>query len=205
MLAATLLLSAPALTPSVPGAGRRAVLAGASSILASKLATSAAVAYDEIPVATADFAEAEKKRKAREDLIKKETALLQPYVKAIEKAQSAEEFEKAADSFALYIIGQGKITDGVKVKELASRIRAAYETLPQFGYRRAPCPKGEEKRDGMPCHSPGGRVRADLSRRGLCYTPGPGAELAFQGLMKQMRKYSMIQLGDFRKVEYAAF
>ena len=50
MLAATLLLSAPALTPSVPGAGRRAVLAGASSILASKLATSAAVAYDEIPV-----------------------------------------------------------------------------------------------------------------------------------------------------------
>lgn len=185
MLAATLLLSAPALTPSVPGAGRRAVLAGASSILASKLATSAAVAYDEIPVATADFAEAEKKRKAREDLIKKETALLQPYVKAIEKAQSAEEFEKAADSFALYIIGQGKITDGVKVKELASRIRAAYETLPQFGYR---CPKGEEKRDG-----------------GLCYTPGPGAELAFQGLMKQMRKYSMIQLGDFRKVEYAAF
>ena len=40
---------------------------------------------------------------------------------------------------------------------------------------------------------------------GLCYTPGPGAELAFQGLMKQMRKYSMIQLGDFRKVEYAAF
>ena len=26
------------------------------------------------------------------------------------------------------------------------------------------------------------------------------AELAFAGLMKQMRKYSMIQLGDFRKV-----
>ena len=59
------------------------------------------------------------------------------------------------------------------------------------------------RREGARCPLETGPLPSRVG--GLCYTPGPGAELAFQGLMKQMRKYSMIQLGDFRKVEYAAF
>jgi len=117
--------------------------------------------------------------------VKKETAQLLPYVEAIEKTTTADDFEKAADEFALFIIGKGSIAEGVRVKDLATRIRVAYEALPQKAYK---CPKGQEKRDGA-----------------LCYTPGVNAELAFAGLMKQMRKYSMIQLGDFRKVEFAQF
>ena len=37
--------------------------------------------------------------------------------------------------------------------------------------------------------------------------PPPRAQVedAMTQLMSQMRKYSMLQLGDFRKVEYAAF
>jgi hypothetical protein len=47
---------------------------------------------------------------------------------------------QAADEFALFVIGKGAIAEGVKVKELAGRIRVAYEALPQKGYK---CPKGQ--------------------------------------------------------------
>ena len=32
-----------------------------------------------------------------------------------------------------------------------------------------------------------------------------GAELAYEALIKQIRKYSVIQLGDYRRVEFQAF
>jgi hypothetical protein len=103
-LALTLL--APALTLKVPvtaGAGpsahvRRGVLGGAAALFASQLARSAAFAYDTIPEAMPDFAEAERKRKAREQIVKKETEALMPYVKKIEATTTAEEFEKVRAS-----------------------------------------------------------------------------------------------------------
>ena len=47
---------------------------------------------------------------------------------------------QAADEFALFIIGKGSIAEGVRVKDLATRIRVAYEALPQKAYK---CPKGQ--------------------------------------------------------------
>uniref|UniRef100_A0A7S4B5R8 Uncharacterized protein n=1 Tax=Chrysotila carterae TaxID=13221 RepID=A0A7S4B5R8_CHRCT len=146
---------------------------------------SQAFAYDSIPTATPDFAAAEKARKEREVLIEKETAALIPYVEKIEAATNADTFEKAADELALYVIGKGAIADGVNIKRLVARIRTAYEALPQFGYT---CPKGQEKRDNA-----------------LCYSPGVTVENAYGSLMKELRKYSMIQLGDFRKVQMSQF
>ena len=46
---------------------------------------------------------------------------------------------------------------------------------------------------------------ATRTNNGICYTPGKGATAAYDSLIKQLRKYSMIQLGDYRKVEFKAF
>eukprot|EP00962_Isochrysis_galbana_P038223 scaffold13537_cov115-Isochrysis_galbana.AAC.1 len=96
------LAAAPAVALNVPvgaGAGtcmqaRRGVLGGAAAIFVSQLTRSAASAYDTIPEAAPDFAEAERKRKERELVVKKETEALMPYVKKIEATTTAEEFEK---------------------------------------------------------------------------------------------------------------
>ena len=36
-------------------------------------------------------------------------------------------------------------------------------------------------------------------------TPAKGAELAYEALLKEIRKYTVIQLGDYRRVEFQAF
>ena len=35
--------------------------------------------------------------------------------------------------------------------------------------------------------------------------PMAGAELAYDSLIKELRKYTIIQLGDYRRVEFNAF
>jgi hypothetical protein len=74
---------------------------------------------------------------------------------------------QAADEFALFIIGNGAIAEGVKVKELAGRIRVAYEALPQKGYK---CPKGQVRthlHEYRPVHLGGSRAAAQTGRNGL--------------------------------------
>ena len=109
------------------------------------------------------------------------------YVKKVEAANDAKAFEEAADELSLFVLGLGPggIADGVNVKAMVSRIRETYDNLPQQYYK---CPKGQEKRDNA-----------------LCSTPGPAVEAAYASMRKTMRKASMIQLGDFRKVEMAQF
>jgi hypothetical protein len=94
-------MAAPAAALKVPvGAGsctsvaRRGVVGGTAAIFAAQLARSAAFAYDTIPEAAPDFAAAERKRKEREQIVKKETEALMPYVKKIESTTTAEDFEK---------------------------------------------------------------------------------------------------------------
>ena len=43
------------------------------------------------------------------------------------------------------------------------------------------------------------------TNKGVCYTPGKDVELALDSLLKELRTYSKIQLGDYRKVEFNAF
>jgi len=69
------------------------------------------------------------------------------------------------------------------VKELVKRITEAYESLPKERYY---C---EETR----------------TNQGICYTPGKDAEAAYEALIKEVRQYSLIQLGDYRTVTFKAF
>jgi len=98
--------------------------------------------------------------------------------------------------FARYVIGcpradpkgtssRKACLDGVPIKEIVGRIREDYDTLPLFYFK---CPKGQERRDGT-----------------LCRSPGLSVEDSFQALMKELRKGTVIQTGDFRRVELNQF
>ena len=93
---------------------------------------------------------------------------MQPYVKAIEKAQSAEEFEKAADSFALYIIGKEKFPEGLDARAIRDVIQDAYNSFPTYAY--------SEGCKGM--------------RTGVCYTKGAAIESSYTAVLNVVRKYA---------------
>lgn len=81
------------------------------------------------------------------------------------------------------MIGNKAIPDGIKVKELVKRLKEAYEALPKRSFKCEPT----------------------RTNNGVCYSPGRGPELAYESLIKEIRKYSVIQLGDYRRVEFQAF
>ena len=138
----------------------------------------AAPAYDSIPTVDADFAKAEQLRAQRESVAKKQTAVVNKYVKAIEATTNKDDFIKAADDFALYVVGEQKFPEvtprrptailapqrpppvmahlcspslqGVKVKDLVSRISETYDSLPKQRYY----------------------CEATRTNQGVCYTPG---------------------------------
>ena len=49
------------------------------------------------------------------------------------------------------------------------------------------------------------KYKCKETRSGICTTHDPRVEDAMTSLMNEMRKSSMIQLGDYRKVEFRAF
>ena len=93
------------------------------------------------------------------------------------------DFVSAADNLALWVIGEGSIPDGIKGKEFVKRITASLENLPKKAYACEPT----------------------RTNNGVCFTVGRKAEAAYDALIKQIRKYSVIQLGDYRRVEFQAF
>lgn len=163
--------------------GRREMIATAGSAFAALATASAASAYDAIPVVEADFAAAEKARKEREALAKRRTDSLLTKLRPLEAATSEAEFVPACDELALWVIAEGSIPEGIKVKELVKRITNSLEALPRKSYA----------------------CEATRTNNGICYTPGRQAEAAYEALIKQIRKYSVIQLGDYRRVEFQAF
>jgi hypothetical protein len=163
--------------------GRREMIATAGSAFAALATASAASAYDAIPVVEADFAAAERSRKEREALAKKRTESLLQKLAPLEAAKSEAEFVPACDDLALWVISETSIPEGIKVKELVKRITNSLEALPRKSYA----------------------CEATRTNNGVCYTPGRQAEAAYDALIKQIRKYSVIQLGDYRRVEFQAF
>ena len=141
----------------------------------------ASLAYDAIPEVAADFGALEKARKEAAAADDKKTKALLAKVKNIESVSGPQEFVAAADELALYVIGEKRIPEGVKIKEVVNRIKLSYDDLPEIKYK---------------CKE---------TRSGFCTRKDPNAEDAMQQLMNQLRKYSMIQLGDYRKVEFKAF
>ena len=116
-------------------------------------------------------------------LASKKAKALIAQLKPVEAATNEAEFVAAIDKLTVYVIGEKSIPEGVPVKGFVRRITDAVESLPQKGY---PCEKTR-------------------TNNGVCYNAGPSAMAAYEASLKEIRKYSMIQLGDYRKVEFRSF
>lgn len=180
--------------PPCTGATRRKAMFAAVTFGLGHL--SGAHAYDSIPAVETDFGAAEKARKEREIMGQANLVKIQPYLKKLSDAKTGKDFEAAADELSVFIIGcpradpkgtssRKECLDGIPIKEIVGRIREDYDTLPLFYYK---CPKGQERRDGS-----------------LCRSPGLSVEDAFNSLIKELRKGTVIQTGDFRRVELFQF
>jgi len=130
-----------------------------------------------------DFEAAERARRERDAIAAKKAKVLLAKLAPLEASTNEEEFVAAADALALYVISEGSIPDGIKVKEFVKRISNALDALPRKKYACEPT----------------------RTNNGVCFTAGRGAEAAYEALIKQVRKYTIIQLGDYRRVEFQAF
>ena len=157
--------NAPAISCSA--VDRRSAVLGA---LSWGLLATPAFAYDAIPEVAADFEALEKNRAATLAADKIKAKELNARIAKIEAATSPQEFVAAADQIALWVIGNGKFPEGVKVKSAVERVKIAYDDQPIIRY---------------PCKN---------NRSGTCERHDIAVEDAMQQLMNQMRKYSMIQV-----------
>merc|ERR1719230_17808 len=164
--------------------GRREFASTAASAAAALFALPlAAPAYDALPTVDANFGEMEKLRIEREAAARKKTIEINKYMKAIEVSTTKDEFIKAADAFAIWVIGEQKFPEGMNIKALVKRISVAYEALPAQKYY----------------------CKATRTNQGVCFTPGVDAEAAYEALLKEIRQYSLIVVGDYRTVTFKAF
>ena len=162
--------------------GRRQAVSAAFGAAAALVAERVS-AYDSIPQIEPDFAEMEKQRAARQAVADKKTAQLKAKAKGMANAKTGAEFITAADDMALWVIGEGKIPEGVKMKPFVADLKEYYEAPPKKSYA----------------------CEMTRTNKGICYTPGKDVEVAFDALLKELRTYSKIQLGDYRRVEFNAF
>ena len=181
--------NAPAVTMSV--VDRRSAVLGA---LGWGLLAAPAFAYDAIPEVSADFEALEKARVLEAASDKLKSKELNIKVAKIEAATSPQEFVAAADDvraprcgperagmdpgltyaasraqIAVWVIGNGKFPQGVKVKSVVERVKISYDDMPIVRF---------------PCKN---------NRSGSCERHDIAVEDAMQQVMNQMRKYSMIQ------------
>ena len=144
--------------------GRREVVVGA----VASFSPLAASAYDTLPTQTADFDAMEKARLAREAAAKKNKAEVKPYLKAISVSSTGQEFSDATDSFSLWLIGKGKLPDGIDAPAVRDIIQDTYQALPQRAYA----------------------CEMTRTNKGICYSPGEPADGAYSAAITQLRKYA---------------
>merc|ERR1719478_262022 len=118
------------------------------------------MAYDSIPVVEPDFAAMEKARMEREQKSRKKTAELNVKFEKVFAAKNEQEWIDACDAVSLWVIGEGAVPEGIKIKQTVGELKKAYGKLPQ---KKFSC-------------------EATRTNQGVCYTPGKGAELAFESL-----------------------
>ena len=91
------------------------------------------------------------------------------------------------------------------MKDLVARISETYDSLPKQRYY---C-EATRTNQGV-CYTPGKvRVHAAVSRLRVAQRSrlplAQDAELAYNSLLSEMRKYSLIVVGDYRTVTFKAF
>merc|ERR1719231_242457 len=177
LIAVALLPSASALAlPTQPATAPAAMAAFC-------IGAESAVAYDSIPVVEPDFAAMEKARLVREQKASGKVKELKGKLAKVLASRTERDFVDAADEMALWVIAEQSIPEGIGVKAMAGELKDCFEALPKKGYA----------------------CEATRTNNGVCFTPGRNAEFAYDSLLREVRKYSKIQLGDYRKVEFNAF
>ena len=133
IVAATLIGCVGALSPPASSVSRRQV-AGSLGALAAALVAAPVCAYDAIPTIEPDFAAMELQRQKRLEVSEKKTAELRKKIKALTSAPDGATFVAASDDMALWVIGEGSIPEGIKVKTMVAELKDAYEALPKKSY-----------------------------------------------------------------------
>jgi len=125
-------------------------------------------AYDKLKSIDADFEALEKKRMQREAKMDENRKRLKPLLDKIASSTDAESFAEATDSLAFWLIGEGKLPEGLDAPGIRDTIQDAYKALPQRKFRCEPT------RDN----------------NGVCLSPGPLADDAYKVVLSELRKYA---------------
>lgn len=167
----------------LPGLTRREI---GSFVTAAALQFAApATAYDALPEVDGLSAELEKKRKERAAMIEKNKAKIKPYLDAIAAATDQTSFAAATDSLSVYIIGEGRLPEGVEPPRVRDVIVDAYKSLPltvRYTKREAAPP-------GLP------PCEETRTNGGVCYSPGAVAEDSLKTSLKELRKVAASRSG----------
>mmetsp|Transcript_26760 Transcript_26760/g.66189 ORF Transcript_26760/g.66189 Transcript_26760/m.66189 type:complete len:199 (+) Transcript_26760:16-612(+) len=147
--------------------GRRSAL-GLGWVATHGFTPLTAQAYDSVKSAEPTFEELEKKRLARRAQMESSRKRVKPYLDALTSAADGKSFAKAADDLSLWLIGEGKLPEGLDASLIRDLIQDAYKALPMEKYY---C---EETR----------------TNQGICFTPGPAAEDAYKAVIRELRKAS---------------
>merc|ERR1711907_365175 len=113
----------------------------------------------------------EKQRAERLAKSNKKTAELNAKLRTLQDANNAKGFIEAADDMALWVIGEGSVPEGIRIKTFVAELKEAFEALPKKSYA----------------------CEMTRTNKGVCYTPGKDVELALDSLLKELRTYSKIQ------------
>ncbi len=178
ILAAALALTLPRGAPSRPAApsassplrvaiGRRTFVRELGA-LGAAAAVLPAAAFDSMPDADAQFAELEKRRKERKQMEKINRDRIKPFLKKIVNAENKNAFADACDELSLWLIGEGRLPEGIDPASVRDAITDSYELLPTTPYE---C---DRTRDN----------------NGICYSPGQPADGAYKAALKELRKYA---------------
>ena len=166
---ALLLRPGPPTTPSsvqTTASTRRDALLGAA---AAALAFPAeGRAYDSIAPVQADLADLEKKRKAREEVMKRAKQEIKPLLRTISSATTPAEYSDSVDQLTVWLIGKGSLPEGIEAGAVRDVIQDTYESLPQKGYA----------------------CEMTRTNKGVCFSPGEPADSAYKTSIAQLRKYA---------------
>ena len=121
-----------------------------------------------LPTVEADFAALERARIERDAKAKAKTAQLNKYIANIERSTNEKDFAGACDEMAVWTIGEGKLPEGIDPRMVRDYIQDTYESLPKKGYA----------------------CEVTRTNKGVCFSPGPPADDAYNAVLKELRKYA---------------
>lgn len=114
--------------PAASLLSRRGAVGGAAALVGAAAPSPSLAGDFQAPPAGggASFEDLERARVERERRIAANRKEFDVVVKKVERAAKAEDFEAATDELSLFILGKGRLPEGVDAKEVIQRVRLSY-------------------------------------------------------------------------------